>query len=78
ITSQTRLTRTNNDDAHYQISGTITNYDPTLTVGVSGNQSSTNRLNVTVHIVLRKEGRLQDEIIRNLTDEIFNRIFSNW
>ncbi|TAF55533.1 MAG: hypothetical protein EAZ62_02265, partial [Sphingobacteriia bacterium] len=33
ITSQTRLTRTNNDDAHYQISGTITNYDPTLTVG---------------------------------------------
>jgi hypothetical protein len=28
IISQTKLTRTNNDDAHYVINGTITNYDP--------------------------------------------------
>lgn len=104
ITSQTKLTRTNNDDAHYIINGTITNYDPSQTVGVTAQQSSINRLTVTVHIILKKtlenkteefdvsrsfdysanltlqqaEGQLQDEILRNLTDEIFNRIFSNW
>ncbi|SKA12788.1 Lipopolysaccharide-assembly [Sediminibacterium ginsengisoli] len=104
ITSRTKLSLTNNDDAHYVISGQITNYDGTQTVGVSGQQSTTNRLTVTVHIVLRKtlknitdefdvtrnfdyDGRLQfqdaeakllDEIIRNVSDEIFNHIFSNW
>jgi len=54
ITGQTKLTRTNNDDADYVISGAITNYDPSQTVGVSAQQASTNRLTVTVHIVLRK------------------------
>ncbi|BDQ11184.1 LPS assembly lipoprotein LptE [Sediminibacterium sp. TEGAF015] len=104
ITSQTKLTRTNNDDADYVINGSITNYDPSQTVGVSAQQASTNRLTVTVHIVLRKtlenkveefdvtrsfdfsanltlqqaEGQLLDEVIRNITDEIFNRIFNNW
>ena len=52
ITSQTKLTRTNTDDAHYIFSGTITNYDPSQTVGVSAQQASTNRLTVTVHVVL--------------------------
>ncbi len=104
ITSQTKLTRTNNDDAHYIINGTITNYDPSQTVGVSAQQASTNRLTVTVHIVFKKtlenkveefdvsrsfdysanlslqqaEGQLLDEVVRTITDEIFNRIFSNW
>lgn len=104
ITNQTKLTRTNNDDAHYVINGTITNYDPSQTVGVSAQQASTNRLTVTVHIILKKnlenkveefdvtrnfdfsanktlqqaEGELLEEVVRNLTDEIFNRIFSNW
>jgi carbon monoxide dehydrogenase subunit G len=104
ITTQTKLTRTNSDDAHYIIDGTITNYDASQTVGVSAQQASTNRLTVTVHIVLRKtldnkveefdvsrsfdfsanlslqqaEGQLLDEVVRSLTDEIFNRIFSNW
>ncbi|WP_439506482.1 LPS assembly lipoprotein LptE [Sediminibacterium sp.] len=104
ITNQTKLTRTNNDDADYVISGAITNYDPSQTVGVSAQQASTNRLTVTVHIVLRKtlenkvdefdvsrsfdfsanltlqqaEGQLLEEVVRNLTDEIFNRIFNNW
>lgn len=104
IIGQTKLTRTNNDDADYVISGAITNYDPSQTVGVSAQQASTNRLTVTVHIVLRKtldnkveefdvsrsfdfsanltlqqaEGQLLDEVVRNLTDEIFNRIFNNW
>ncbi len=104
IMSQTKLTRTNNDDAHYQIFATITNYDPSQTVGVSALQASTNRLTVTVHVVLKKtlenkeqefdvtrnfdfsatltlnqaEGQLMEDILRNITDDIFNQIFSNW
>lgn len=104
ITGQTKLTRTNNDDAHYVISGQVTNYDASQTVGISGQQATTNRLTVTVHINLRKtlenkteefdvsrsfdysanlqlqqaEGQLMDEVVRSLTDDIFNRIFSNW
>jgi hypothetical protein len=104
IMNQTKLTRTNNDDAHYQIFATITNYDPSQTVGVSAQQASTNRLTVTVHIVLKKtldnkeqefdvtrnfdfsatltlnqaEGQLMEDILRNITDDIFNQIFSNW
>jgi hypothetical protein len=98
------LTRTNSDDAHYQIYATITNYDPTQTVGVSEKQASTNRLTVTVHVILKKtldnkeiefdvsrnfdfaaslslnqaEAQLMEDIIRNITDDIFNQIFSNW
>lgn len=104
IISQTKLTRTNSDDAHYQIFASITNYDPSQTVGVSAQQASTNRLTVTVHVVLKKtldnkeqefdvsrnfdfsanltlnqaEGQLMDEIVRSMTDDIFNQIFSNW
>ena len=104
IIGQTKLTRTNSDDAHYQIFATITNYDPSQTVGVSNQQASTNRLTVTVHVVLKKtldnkeqefdvsrnfdfsanlslnqaENQLMDEILRSITDDIFNQIFSNW
>ena len=104
IISQTKLTRTNSDDAHYQIFATITNYDPSQTVGVSAQQASTNRLTVTVHVLLKKtldnkeqefdvsrnfdfsanltlnqaESGLMDEMIRSITDDIFNQIFSNW
>jgi len=104
IISQTKLTRTNSDDAHYQIYATITNYDPSQTVGVSAQQASTNRLTVTVHVLLKKtldnkeqefdvtrnfdfsanltlnqaEGQLMSDILRNMTDDIFNQIFSNW
>ena len=104
IISQTKLTRTNSDDAHYQIFATITNYDPTQTVGVSDKQASTNRLTVTVHVVLKKtldnkeqefdvsrnfdfsanlslsqaEAQLMEDIVRNISDDIFNQIFSNW
>jgi len=103
ITGQTRLTRTNNDDAHYQISGYISDYSVS-TAGISNQQAATNRLTVGVHIIFRNtltakteeydlsrnfdfsanltlnqaEGALTDDIVRNLTDEIFNRIFSNW
>jgi phosphoribosylanthranilate isomerase len=101
IISQTKLTRTNSDDAHYQIYATVTN---SQTVGVSAQQASTNRLTVTVHVILKKtlenkeqefdvtrnfdfsanltltqaEGQLMSDILRNITDDIFNQIFSNW
>ena len=103
IVGQTRLTRTNNEDAHYQISGYISDYTVT-TSGISGQQAATNRLTVGVHITFlntltakteefdvsrsfdfsanlslpQAEGALTEEITRNLSDEIFNRIFSNW
>lgn len=107
ITNQTRLASTSSDNAHYDISGYISQYNVT-TAGVSSDQgrqqTSINRLNVTVHIVLNRqlvnkteefdisrsfdfganqslqsaEANLLDEMIKNLTDEIFNRIFSNW
>lgn len=104
IIGSTRLIRTNNDDADYVISGTITTYDATQTVGVSSQQASTNRLTVTMHVIWRKnktnetvefdvsrsfdysanlslqqaEGQLLDEVVRTLTDDVFNRIFSDW
>ena len=108
ITSQTRLTSTTNDDAHYDITATITDYSVS-TSGVTTRdgraEASINNLTVTVQITLvnqlstepaqnftvtrnfpfdssktlqAAEATLMDEIIRTLTDEIFNRIFSNW
>lgn len=103
ITNQTRLTRTNNDDAHYQISGYISE-DNITTAGISAQQTATNRLTIGVHITFRNtltaktqefdvarnfdfnanltrqqaEQQLAEEILKNITDEIFNRIFSNW
>ncbi len=108
ISNQTRLTRTNSDDAHYQISGYISGYNVS-TAGISSQgtnrqQAATNRLSVSVHISLlntlsaktteydvsrdfdfsaglslqQAEAQLLDDIVKNLTDEIFNRIFSNW
>jgi hypothetical protein len=103
IVGSTKLTRTNNDDAHYQISGYVSNYDVT-TANITTQQAVTNRLTVTVHIYFKNtvdnksqefdvtqskdfsanlsleqaQTSLQDEMIRNLTDDIFNHIFSNW
>ncbi|MCZ2222384.1 MAG: LPS assembly lipoprotein LptE [Chitinophagales bacterium] len=103
ITNQTKLIRTNNDDAHLQLSGYISDYSVTTT-GVSAQQAATNRLTITLQLNLKNtventdkdftvsrsfdfsanlsldqaQISLQDEILRNLTDEIFNHIFSNW
>jgi hypothetical protein len=104
IVSQTKLTQVNNDNADYDISGYISQYDVS-TSGISNQQVSTNRLTVAVSLTLidRKTGaeprnitasrsfdfsasltlpqaerQLNDEIIRNLADEIFNQLFSNW
>ena len=105
IVSQTRLTQVTGDNADYDISGYISQYDVT-TSAISDQQVSTNRLTVSVNLTLldrkspgaeprnisasrsfdfsatltlqQAEQKLQDEIIRNLTDEIFNKIFSDW
>jgi len=103
IASSTKLIRTNNDDAHLQVSGDVTDYSVS-TSAISSTQATLNRLTVTVHITLKNtvdnkiddfdisrnfdfnanlslaeaETSLLTEIIRSLTDEIFNHIFSNW
>jgi hypothetical protein len=104
IVSQTRLTQTNSDNADWEISGYVNDYSVS-TSGISQQQSTINRLNVSVHITLlnRKggndqkeydvshsfdfsasltlqaaEAQLADRIVRDMTDEIFNHIFSNW
>ncbi|MEI9810668.1 MAG: LptE family protein [Bacteroidota bacterium] len=103
IVSQTRLKQTNGDNADWEINGTITDYGFS-TSGISNQQTSTNRINVTVHIIKndlkggkteeydvtrnfdfpatqtlqQAEAGLLTEMIRGITDDIFNRLFSNW
>ena len=52
IINTTRLRQTNGDDAHYDISGNVSQYY-TSTTGISGNNASLNRLNVTFHLVFK-------------------------
>jgi hypothetical protein len=103
IVSQTKLKQTNGDNADWEISGNITDYSFS-TSGISNQQTTTNRIDIAVHIILNNikagetkeyditrnfdfpssqslqqaEASLLTEIIRGLTDDIFNRIFSNW
>lgn len=105
IVSQTPLTQVNNDNADYEISAFVSQYDVS-TSGISAQQVATNRLTVGVSVTLldrktpnaepknfsisrsfdfsanltlpQAEQKLNDEMIRNLVDEIFNRIFSDW
>lgn len=103
IVSQTKLSQTNNDNADWLVTGTITNYSFS-TSGIANQREATNRLTVSVHVTIndqkagqqkeydvsrnfefdarlsiqQAEGNLFDEIIRGLTDDIFNRIFSDW
>lgn len=103
IVGQTRLSQTNNDNADWEINGTITQYSFS-TSAISNQQVATNRLTVGVHIILNNrkaddvkeydvsrsfefkgnqsfqqaEATLMDEMTRTLTDEIFNKLFSNW
>lgn len=103
INNQTRLTQTNSDNAHYDVSGTITEYSVT-TSAIANRQEVTNRLTVRVKITLNNqlanstqdydvtrnfefdanaslqaaEAGLMDEMVRSLTDDIFNRLFSKW
>jgi hypothetical protein len=103
IVGQTRLTQTKGDNADWEISGYVSDYSVS-TSGISQQQSSINRLTVSVHITLLKrkgndqkefdvshpfdfpanrtlqaaESELSDQITRDMTDEIFNRVFSDW
>jgi hypothetical protein len=106
IIGQTRLRETKNDDAHYDISGYISNYSVT-TSGVANKAASSNRLNITFHLIFKNtvdpdpeksfeaditsnfdypanqtlpqaENDKMDNILKTLTDAIFNKIFSNW
>ncbi|ANE53253.1 hypothetical protein SY85_01555 [Flavisolibacter tropicus] len=103
IVNQTRLSLTNNDNAHLVVTGEIRDYSLSTT-GISDKQEVTNRLTVAVHIIVNNqlantkqeydisrnfefsaslslqqaENQLLDEMVRNLTDDIFNRMFSNW
>ncbi len=52
IISQTRLRQTNNDDAHYDISGYLSDYSVT-TSGVANQSAGTNRINVTFHLIFK-------------------------
>jgi hypothetical protein len=52
IIGNTRLRQTNNDDAHYDISGYISNYYVT-TISITGTQSSGNRLNAGFHLIFK-------------------------
>lgn len=104
IISTTRLRQTNDDDTHYDISGYVSGYY-TSTTGISGNNTSLNRLTATFHLIFKNnldekknfeadvnysvdfdanlslsqvETQKGEEITKNLTDAIFNKIFSNW
>jgi len=104
IIGQTRLRQTNSDDAHYDISGYLSDYSVTTT-GIANQNATTDRLNVSFHLIFKNtldqtkdfetdvsnnydfnaqksiseaESTLAPDIIRNLVDEIFNKIFSNW
>jgi len=104
IIGNTRLRQTNDDNAHYDISGYISDYTVSTT-GISGNTASNNRLSVSFHLIFKNtldekknietdvsstfdfssqkslseaESSLNDDIVRNIVDAIFNKIFSNW
>jgi Lipopolysaccharide-assembly len=104
IIGNTRLRQSNDDNAHYDISGYINDYTVTTT-GISNKAASTNRLNVGFHLIFKNkldekknfeadvsttydfnanlslsqaEATLNNEILKNTVDAIFNKIFSNW
>ena len=68
INNQTRLTQVQGDDAHIEISGYISDYSVT-TSGISNQQAASNRLNVSVHIIIKnrvddKKSR-EEDVSRN-------------
>src|SRR5258705_5149691 len=52
IIGQTRLRQVNSDDAHYDISGYLSDYSVT-TSGISNQNASSNRLNVSFHLIFK-------------------------
>lgn len=52
VISSTRLRQTNDDNAHYDISGYVSEYNVS-TSGISANNASTNRLSVSFHLIFK-------------------------
>ncbi len=104
IINTTRLRSINEDEAHYDITGYISQYN-TSTVNITNGESQTNRLSVTFHLVFKNtlddkknfeadvsrnedfaatkslqdaENEITERLVKNLAEEIFNKIFSNW
>ena len=103
IVGQTRLNRTDNEEADWVVTGYISDYN-IETSGINGKQASMNRLTVAVEITLKDNktqkstdysvtksfefnssksleqagNELFDDILKGVSDEIFNRLFSNW
>lgn len=104
IINTTRLHQTNEEDAHYDISGYVSQYF-TTTVSIQNNNASGNRLTVGFHLIFKNtldvtknfetditrnedfpasqslsdaENTLTPLIVKDMADEIFNKIFSNW
>lgn len=59
IVGQTRLTQTNSDNAHWEVSGFITDYSFS-TSAISGQREAVNRLTVSVRITLTD--RINDKV----------------
>lgn len=68
IIRTTRLKQTNNDDAHYDISGYVSQYNVS-TVGITNNAAGSNRLTVGFHLVFRNtldnKKNFETDITRN-------------
>lgn len=104
IAGQTRLRQVTNEMGDYDISGYISDYSVS-TSGVGNQQATTNRLNVSFHLIFKNsqdakknfetdlstsydfsagktlqqgEQEIGDKIQKNVSDAIFNKIFSNW
>jgi len=104
IINITRLRQTNSQDADYDISGYVSQYN-TSTISISGLNANGNRLTVAFHLIFKNnldekknfeadisrsfdfdsnlslsqaEAKLNDEMVKNIVDEVFNKIFSNW
>jgi len=69
VINQTRLSQTNSDEAHFDISGFVSDYYVT-TSGISGQQAASNRLNVTVRIIFKnrldEKKNFEADITRNI------------
>jgi len=52
VRNNTRLRQTNDDNAHYDISGYVSEYNVS-TSGISANNASTNRLTVSFHLIFK-------------------------
>jgi hypothetical protein len=108
ISNQTKLTQVQGDNADYDVSAYVSEYNVT-TAGVANQNASINRLTVSVHLALKNrlndqklgtpdfetdisrnfdfpatqslndaQASLTPQIVQQLTDDMFNRLFSNW